>query len=162
MAAWLFTMLLCAGTSAAAEKPPMVVAGDFVRIYDPSVGENEKWYINDHCFIYGRDGSWHLFGITHQEPAAPLQERIFAHASAKTLLQKPWTKQPPAMAYAPEHPWNEEHLWAPHVVHNEGTYYMFYCAGAKDHSGYRLHLATSQDLKTWIAASAESSRRRWI
>ena len=27
----------------------MVKAGEFRRIYDPSVGESEEWYINDHC-----------------------------------------------------------------------------------------------------------------
>jgi beta-fructofuranosidase len=146
---FLFLALLHRGNATAGETPVMVSAGEFMHIYDPSAGEKEKWYINDHCLIFGRDGLWHLFGITHQEPAAPLRERIFAHATAKTLLQKPWDKQPPALTYAPEPPWDEEHLWAPHVIEVEGTYYMFYCAGAKDHSKYKLHLATSKDLKNW-------------
>ena len=41
-----------------------VAAGEFKKIYDPSVNEKEPWYINDHCFIRGRDGIWHMFGIT--------------------------------------------------------------------------------------------------
>jgi len=143
----LLTVL--AGANPIVAEDVMVTAGEFVHIYDPSVGEKEKWYINDHCFVYGSDGSWHMFGITHAEPEAPLDERIFAHASARTLLQTPWDKQPPAMAFAPEAPWNEAHLWAPHVIRHEGLYYMFYCAGDKDHSQYKLHLATSPDLKTW-------------
>jgi hypothetical protein len=63
---------------AIAEEPAakeLVKAGEFVRIYDPSVGEKEKWYINDHCFASGDDGQWHLFGITHAEPANPMDEK---------------------------------------------------------------------------------------
>jgi len=149
IASWFCTVLLCVGTVTAEEKRPMVVAGEFAKIYDPSIREGQKWYINDHCFVHGSDGLWHLFGITHQEPAAPLDERIFAHATAKALLQTPWDKQPPALAFAPEAPWKEEHLWAPHVICHDGTYYMFYCAGDKDHSKYKIHLATSKDLATW-------------
>ncbi|MHC4147348.1 MAG: glycoside hydrolase family 130 protein [Planctomycetota bacterium] len=132
-----------------AEKNTLVECGEFVKIYDPSAGEDNRWYINDHCFIYGHDQTWHLFGITRQEPARPLQEINFAHATAKTLLQQPWVKQPFALTVAEESPWNEAHLWAPHVIRHEGTYYMYYCAGDRDHTKYKIHLATSQDLKTW-------------
>jgi arabinan endo-1,5-alpha-L-arabinosidase len=126
----------------------LVKAGEFVKIYDPSVGEKEKWYINDHCFIYGEE-KWHTFGITHQEAADPMHERFFAHATAEKLLQQPWDKQPFALEAAEEKPWNEIHLWAPHVIFHDGTYYMFYCAGDNDHTKYKIHLATSKDLKTW-------------
>lgn len=146
---FLLSMAGCLDYGAAAEKPPLVVAGTFRHVYDPSIGEKNKWYINDHCFVHGPDEIWHLLGITHQEPANPMEERIFAHATAKTLLQQPWDKQPPALSYAPEPPWNEEHLWAPHVTHHDGKYFMFYCAGARDHSKYKIHLATSVDLKSW-------------
>lgn len=145
----LFTMLGCVTACMAAEKPLLVDAGSFIHIYDPSVGEKEKWYSNDHCFVQGTDGLWHLFGITHQEPASPLQERALAHATARTLLQRPWDKQRPALTYAPEPPWNEEHLWAPHVTHHDGQYFMFFCAGDRDHSRYKVHLATSVDLRSW-------------
>jgi arabinan endo-1,5-alpha-L-arabinosidase len=131
------------------QKKDLVRAGHFVKIYDPSVGEQEKWYINDHCFIHGNDGRWHLFGITHAEPADPIAEDNFAHATAAKLLQQPWDKQPFALTVAPEAPWHEEHLWAPCVVFHDGTYYMFYCAGDKDHTKYKIHLATSPDLKNW-------------
>src|SRR5262249_21309677 len=59
--------------------------GPFAKLYDPSVGESQKWYINDHCFIEAHDGTWHLFGITHPEPAAPMDEKFFAHATTPTL-----------------------------------------------------------------------------
>jgi arabinan endo-1,5-alpha-L-arabinosidase len=64
----------------------LLSAGAFQRIYDPSIGESGPWYINDHCFIQDADGLWHMFGITHAEPADPLDERFFAHATSRELL----------------------------------------------------------------------------
>ncbi|HBO44644.1 MAG TPA: hypothetical protein DD670_12075, partial [Planctomycetaceae bacterium] len=133
--------------------PKLVVAGEFTKIYDPSVGEDEQWYINDHCFIYGRDRQWHLYGITREEPASPINEDNFAHATASTLLQQPWDKQPFALSTATEAPWYERHLWAPHVIKNDGLYYMFYCAGDADHTKYKIHLATSPNLWNWTRHS---------
>ncbi len=130
----------------------LVRADAFVRVYDPSVGEGEEWYINDHCFIRGAEGTWHLFGITHTEPAAPLDEDHFAHATAQRLVQQPWDKQP--FALSADSSWEEEHLWAPHVIEHEGTYYMFYTAGDKDHTQYKIHLATSGGLRRWERHSA--------
>jgi arabinan endo-1,5-alpha-L-arabinosidase len=136
--------------SAAARLPSgtLVEAGPFVKIYDPSVGETGQWYINDHCFAYGPDGTWHMIGITGKEHQAPTAEIDLAHASAKTLLQQPWDKLPTALSRATETPWKEGHLWAPHIVLFEGVYYMYYCAGGP-HPAYKIHLATSTDLKTW-------------
>ena len=125
-----------------------VTAGEFKKIYDPSVGEAEPWYINDHCFVQGPDRRWHMFGITHAEPANPLDEKHFAHAVADKLTQSPWEKRPFALS-AEWEPWRESHLWAPHVIRHNGLYYMFYCAGDPDHTKYKLHLATSKDLKAW-------------
>ena len=127
---------------------PLVVAGEFTRIYNPSIGENKKWYINDHCIIAAQDGAWHLFGITHEEPANPIDEDNFAHATSKNLTTFPWQKQPFALSVV-ENPWKERHLWAPHVVYHQGTYYMFYCAGDTDPTKYKIHLATSGDLWNW-------------
>jgi arabinan endo-1,5-alpha-L-arabinosidase len=150
-AAWTLLLSFLAFDRAAADEPlrrELVKAGEFVKIYDPSVGEKAKWYINDHCFIHGDDGLWHLFGITHQEPANPMDEVNFAHATAKTLLQQPWEKKPFALSVAAD-PWKEIHLWAPHVIRHDGLYYMFYCAGDPDHTKYKIHLATSKDLRKW-------------
>lgn len=138
-------------------KKSIVQTGKFVKVYDPNIDEdkNEDWYINDHCLINGPKGQWHLFGITHfiqikpRKRVRPMEERLFAHATGKTLLQQPWTKLPHALTYAPEKPWEELHIWAPHVVEKDGTYYMFYCAGYKDHSKYKIHLATSTDCHKW-------------
>jgi beta-fructofuranosidase len=124
-----------------------VTAGNFTYIYDPSVGEQEKWYINDHTFIKDTNGTWHLFGITHQEPADPVHEILFAHATAPHL-SGPWIKQPFALKVNFSY-FGEVHLWAPHVIHVNQTYYMFYNGGDADHTKYAISLATSKDLYNW-------------
>src|ERR1700722_7171117 len=64
-------------------RPPF--RGGFQHVFDPSAGEKEALYLNDHCFIQASDGTWHLFGITHQEPANPDHESFFLHATAKDV-----------------------------------------------------------------------------
>jgi arabinan endo-1,5-alpha-L-arabinosidase len=138
-------LLLCLCVSCTYGEP--VKSGEFAKIYDPSVGENAAWYINDHCFIRGRDGTWHMYGITHAEPLGPLDEHNFSHAVADSLTQRPWRKLPFALSVDPT--WNEIHLWAPHVIEHEDLYYMYYCAGDLDNSKYKIYLATSDDLIHW-------------
>jgi hypothetical protein len=123
-----------------------VSAGPFERVYDPSQGEDERWYVNDHTFVRDHDGNWHLIGITHAEPMAPFDELHLAHATAPALAG-PWTKQPFALSTDPA--FGETHLWAPHVVAHAGRFWMFYCAGGASPSAYRIHLATSDDCVTW-------------
>jgi Glycosyl hydrolases family 32 N-terminal domain len=124
-----------------------VAAGAFERIYDPSVGETSPWYINDHTFVRAPGkNKWHLFGITHAEPAAPLDEDFFAHATAPRL-SGPWSKRDPVLQVDASQ--GEEHVWAPYVVRHKGLYWMFYSGGDVDHTRYRMQLATSRDLKTW-------------
>ncbi len=123
-----------------------VEAGEFERIYDPSVGERERWYINDHTFVRDAAGTWHLIGITHAEPAAAHDERHLAHATAPAL-HGPWTKRPPALSVDPS--LQESVLWAPHVIAHDGRYWMFVCAGGPAHTEYRIQLATSGDCTHW-------------
>ena len=128
-----------------------VYAGAFTHIYDPSIGESEPWYINDHCIIH--DGTlWHMFGITHAEPANPLEEKFFAHAVSPTLDGALWEKQLPVLPYSPQD--GESHVWAPHIIRHEGLYYMYYCAGGADNARYRIHLATSPNLYDWQRSPA--------
>ncbi|GAA0593714.1 DUF2961 domain-containing protein [Kribbella sandramycini] len=130
----------------------VVAAGKFTKVYDPSTGEAGPWYYNDHTLVQDRaTGTWHVYAITHAEPANPLDEKSFGHATAPTP-NGPWTKQPPALVADPRQ--GESHIWAPHVLYDNGTYYMFYAAGTPDHTAYRMHLATSTDLKTWTRDSA--------
>ena len=127
-----------------------VRSGEFTRIYDPSADESERWYINDHTFVADHEGNWHLFGITHREPAAPHEEKHLAHATAPAL-HGPWTKQPFALSVDPAH--HESVLWAPHVIAHDGQYWMFVCGGGPSPQEFRIQLAISDDCMTWTRAA---------
>jgi hypothetical protein len=129
----------------------VISTGDYRRIYDPSVGEAERWYVNDHTVFRDREGTWHLVGITHAEPMAPFEEVDLCHATAPALLG-PWTKQPHCLST--DRAAGETHLWAPHVVDHDGRYWMFVCAGGDAPERYRIHLATSDDGWTWTRSPA--------
>lgn len=138
-----------------------IAAGEFERIYDPSVGERERWYINDHSFVRDHGGTWHLIGITHAEPMAPFEEKHLAHATAPAL-HGPWKKEAPALHV--DASLQESVLWAPHVIVHEGRYWMFVCAGGPQPSEFRIHLATSDDCTIdacacWRATTPSASRR---
>jgi sucrose-6-phosphate hydrolase SacC (GH32 family) len=126
-------------------------AGAFVRIHDPSPHAGERWYINDHTIVRDRTGLWHLFGITHAEPAKPHDEKHLAHATAPDL-HGPWTTQPFALSADAER--LESVLWAPHVIEHDGRYWMFVCGGGPNHLEYRIVLATSTDCFHWTRADA--------
>ena len=98
----LFVAAVCVSVMPAIceDSQPLVTHGEFTQIYNPSVGEDEQWYINDHCFVYGPDEQWHLFGITHEEPASPADEDNFAHATSDSLLREGWVKNPFALTVA--------------------------------------------------------------
>jgi predicted GH43/DUF377 family glycosyl hydrolase len=126
--------------------------GAFTKIYDPSDGEKERWYINDHTFIRAEDGRWHLFGITHREPARAQDEKFLAHAIAPELLG-PWKKQPHVLPR--DEKAGETVVWAPYVLRHDGSYWMYYCGGGKDHAKYHINLATSVDLFHWTRHPAD-------
>ncbi|HEY0257108.1 MAG TPA: family 43 glycosylhydrolase [Candidatus Methylacidiphilales bacterium] len=131
--------------------PSAIQVGKFTRIYDPSVSEDKKWYINDHTFIRADDGQWHLFGITHPEPANGLDEKFFAHATAPDLMG-PWTKQASVLQADPAA--GEAVVWAPYVFKYEDKYWIYYCGGGASHDKYRIQLATSSDLFIWERSPA--------
>lgn len=127
-------------------------AGAFELVYDPSIGESEPWYVNDHTFVRDSTDTWHLIGITHAEPFAPFDEVHLAHATAPAL-HGPWTKQP--FALSADASAGETHLWAPHVItDDDGLYWMFYCAGGSTKHEYRIHAATSHDCRSWTRHGA--------
>ncbi len=88
----------------------------------------------------------YVFGITHEEPANPDDEKFLLHATAPDV-RGPWKKLSPVMQV--DAGFGETVVWAPHVITCGGQYWMFYCAGGKNHTQYRIHLATSPDLSTW-------------
>ncbi|WP_157236032.1 family 43 glycosylhydrolase [Brachybacterium sp. P6-10-X1] len=117
------------------------------RLLDASPSAAEPWYINDHTLIQDRGGRWHVFGIWHPEPADPLGEDRFLHASADDLTGAPWTIHDPVLPARTEI--GETHVWAPHVIEDDGLYRMVYAGGTADRTAYRMTLATSEDLFTW-------------
>jgi predicted GH43/DUF377 family glycosyl hydrolase len=125
-------------------RPPFRIG--FHRILDPSQGEKEAWYINDHCFVQADNGTWHVFGITAPEPLKPDKEVFLLHATAPEVLG-PWTKTAPVMHVDAR--LGETVMWAPYVLKHDGSYWMFYCAGGQHHEQFRIHLATSTDLSSW-------------
>ena len=133
------------------------IAGEFVHIFNPNdnpdrLSESKDWYTNDHAFIKGDDGTWHAYGIIHHLPVAPWDENRLFHISAKSLSQAKWEDHDYALKAKPG---VERVLWAPHVIKDKGTYYMFYNVGnmQKDAPNYaswgQLCLATSTDLSNW-------------
>ncbi|MFD5322768.1 glycosyl hydrolase family 32 [Streptomyces sp. NPDC127092] len=137
-------------TPASAADPPhqWLAAGPFTHVHDPSLPGRRR-YLNDHTLVRAGD-RWHLFGIVG-DSAPPGQapdssaETAFLHASAPSPYG-PWTGHPDALTVDPAYH-GEEHLWAPHVIEADGTYWMFYAAGGR--SGAAINLATSTDLFTW-------------
>ena len=127
--------------------PVRLLPGAKRRLLDASPSAEEPWYINDHTLIRAADGIWHVFGIWHPEPADPLGEDRFLHATAADLEGAPWTVHDPVLHARPEI--GETHVWAPHVIAHEDLYWMFYAGGTADHTAYRMTLATSADLFTW-------------
>ena len=128
------------------EMKPLITLGKFERIYDQSESKDDPWYVNDHCFIQGPDGKWHMIGITGREAPKPWEENHLAHAVADSLNGK-WVKKPFVMTVRKD--LDEVVLWAPHIVKLGDTYYMFYCAGHPDHRRYQINLAISKDLYEW-------------
>ncbi|MET7638255.1 family 43 glycosylhydrolase [Streptomyces sp. NPDC005438] len=135
--------------SESADGREWVGAGDFRKVYDTGA-ENPSRYLNDHSVIKGPDGTWHMYGITGEEaregtPPDSAEEDTLAHATAPSL-SGPWTTREPVLTADPEY--GEDHLWAPHVIEHQGTYYMFYSGGGGDRDA-AINLATSTDLEHW-------------
>ena len=61
-------LLGCTQTGLVAAEKALVTAGKFTEVPDPKAGEKEPWCINDHTFVRGPDGTWHVFAITHILP----------------------------------------------------------------------------------------------
>ena len=141
--------------NARGDEKALVEAGKFTEIFDPKAGEKDPWCINDHTFVRGADGTWHVFGITQILPVSFFSDpgRNLLHATAKTLTQSPWHKEPFAVT-ADWDKYGEWLFWAPHVIRHEGIYHMFVCVGNNQGHQYKIHLLTSRDLWQWERSAA--------
>jgi hypothetical protein len=130
--------------------------GRMAHVFDTSLVPGGPYYVNDHTFVRGPDGGWHLFGIFHREPIGEDTEYDFVHAVAQESDPAKWGAE--AFVPAPE-PYTkalhvdptigETHLWAPHIVSAEGRYWMIYQGGGEDGDRASIRLAESDDLYRW-------------
>jgi arabinan endo-1,5-alpha-L-arabinosidase len=137
-------VLLCLALLLALSVAQQVTTGPSHKIYSPGAA----WYINDHTIIYGPGGKWHMFGITHTDPADGLCERNFAHATS-TNLTGTWKREP--FAFSAKDP--ELFLWAPHAIKYNDQYHIFYCGGGLNREKYLIDHKISSDLWTWTQQS---------
>jgi len=124
---------------------------------DPFIYETPFKYINDFSFIQGKDGRWHVFGITGDLTPGMLwtqdgQARTFSHGSSADLRN--WTYHKPAVTISNDkHPggngkYKDRNVWAPHVIRRGDTYYMFYTS-VNEFISQSISVATSKDLFEW-------------
>lgn len=100
-----------------------------------------------------KDGIWHVYAIyvcISQTPPCDETPKGLMHLTSKDLTH--WTEEgyviPPGSAGA----WDSTDIWAPSVVENNGTYYMFYTGVKLNGSNVqeqKIGVATSTDLYTW-------------
>lgn len=141
---------------------------EFVWIYKPAgdyfFGPNTKqlkegewydnWVPNDHTFVKGPEGEWHIFGITHPlVETTPLDQGIHEgeyasfHAIAsknnftETVKEHYYTDLPKILT-PKDRPGEVLANHAPYIIKKDGLFQMIY-----GHSPMRL--ATSSDLNKW-------------
>ncbi len=132
------------------------INGAFQHIFNPNESRSQEdttWYTNDHCFVKDNAGTWHAYGIIGHKPIDPWKgENRFFQITAKSITQRKWVDNGDAMKVQEG---IERVLWAPHIVKDRKTYYVFYNTGnmQKDApatpSWGQLRMAKSTDLKNW-------------
>jgi len=129
-------------------------------------GSDEKWYINDHCFVIDDEGTLHFIGINNPFPEGGRVDYsvhpFLGHATAKDPFGA-WTRHAPAVDDTD----GARYLGAPAVLRPEGSdkYTMLFEAVTGEpgdgkyikHGRRSLELAYSDDLFHW-----ERSRRSAI
>lgn len=141
------------------------IEGGYINIYKPkgdtfpkpSIQELKAghfyndWVPNDHTFIKGDDGCWHIFGITH--PLTSFQrvhdgENMAFHAVSprgslkQTLIAGSWKDKTKVLTPV-ERPGDRDEHQAPTVTKKNGLYFMIWGPQAP------LRYATSKDLYKW-------------
>ena len=112
-----------------------VISGDWQLLYRP---QKTGCYVNDHSLIQAGDGSWHLFGITRDDPAVePDQERWFTYGRGQELISEDGLEEVCRVCDT------GLRAWAPSVVSHQGRYYMHYGPAP-------LRMATSDELSHWM------------
>ncbi len=102
--------------------------------------------IADHAWVKDANGLYHLYYQNEDQGSGDDIEH-YTSTDLQSLSYVGLALQKNASG------WDSYGLWAPHVVKNGNTYFMFYTgttgAGANPNAKQRIGLATSSDLTTW-------------
>ena len=105
-----------------------------------------------------KESYYHLFYIRHHvEVPNDSTEKDFGHAISPDLFH--WQGLPTVIPCdTTKGAWNGFHVWAPSIVKQDSTYWMFYTGVREDPltrvRTQRIGAATSTDLMTWSNAAA--------
>ncbi|MEM4725143.1 MAG: hypothetical protein QXP01_09045 [Candidatus Hadarchaeum sp.] len=122
--------------SPAGNTPPLFVpriAGAWQLLFKPT---KYGYYVNDHTVFQDAQGNWRLVGITSLTDGDYNQEKYFAVAVSEDFPPPGGMREEPPVADF------GELAWAPHVIHAQGKYHMFW-------SPHKLHQMTSPDGIVW-------------
>ncbi len=109
------------------------------------------FYLKDFCMILV-NGDFHLFHIAGTPGVScclPGNEIWFGHAVTKDFLH--WKTMEPCFYIQPG-AWDEGHVFAPYVLKEEDTFWMFYTGCSIDNT-QRIGAAISGDLQHWQRVS---------
>ena len=125
----------------------------------------------DFAFFYGGLGHFHLFYTRHNTklsvcgPQADQNARKFTHVSGDLSL---WSSQDTSFAVSASG-WDSQHVWAPTIVQNGNTYFMFY-TGVNANDDQSIGFVTTQNINTnpivWSSVrtqvfTVESTSNHW-
>ena len=109
------------------------ISGSWQVLFRPQV---HGYYINDHAVYRDINGEWRLAGITHKSDGNYNEEKYFAvGTSLEFPPDKGMTEEKPVADFG-------ELAWAPHVISENDTYYMFW-------SPHKLYRMVSTDGINW-------------
>ena len=112
--------------------------------------DSGRRYVNDHSFIRGRDGKYHLFHIVGPVGKGcydPGSEVSFGHAVSADL--RTWQTADDVLSIDPASRHEPHHLFAPYVCEKDGTYFLFYAGINQTLKIESMCLACSDDLFHW-------------
>jgi len=139
----------------------VIEQGAMVHVFDTTSLPDGPHYVNDHTLVQGPDGTWHLFGIFHREPMGDDTEVELIHAIAGEPDPQRWgpgsfepAPAPYTIALRADRAIGETHAWAPHVVAENGRYWMVYQGGGTDDYHASIRLAESDDLYRWTRVTS--------
>lgn len=117
----------------------------FQLVYDSG-----RRYVNDHSFVRGPDGNFHLFHIVGPVGKGcydPGSEVSFGHAVSADL--RTWQPAEDVLSIDPASRHEPHHLFAPYVCERHGTYFLFYAGINQAMKIESMCLARSEDLYQW-------------